>query len=103
MRKLLLQRKTSGIHSVHTQDGQPLGVVDPADFELDDDELQNLMRKHAAKKVAQNAVDDFLEQVKNEIRRTGATYRQALDEVSRRDPLLASEYRLEVLRSSELL
>jgi hypothetical protein len=97
MEKLKLVRRASGIHAVHGLDGEPLGVVDLSDLDLDDDELQSLMQKHADRKAAAGAVREFIAKVNAHMKNSGASYRQALCEVALADPVLASEYRRQVM------
>lgn len=102
MQRLTLKRRASGIHAVHAPDGEPLGVINPADLDLNDDELSELMQKHAQKRVAQGAVEQFLKKIDEQMSKTGSDYRTALHEVSIANPELASEYCAEQLRSDLL-
>jgi hypothetical protein len=97
MQKLSLQRRASGIHSVHGPDGEPLGVVDVGSLDLDDNEIESLMRRHAQKKLAAGAIDEFLKKIQAHAEKNGVGYREALVHVSLQEPLLASEYRRRVL------
>lgn len=97
MKKLNLKRRASGIHAVHGPDGEPLGVVDPSELQLDDQEMEDLMRKHAERKLATGAVREFIKRIDDHMKKTGAAYHQALSEVARADPELAAEYRNSVL------
>jgi hypothetical protein len=97
MEKLTLRRRASGIHAVHGAEGEPLGVIDLGDLDLDDDELSALMQKHAQKRAAQGAADEFVRRINEHMKKTGARYREAASEVARQAPLLASEYRARVL------
>jgi hypothetical protein len=97
MQKLVLRRRASGIHAVHGPDGEPLGVVDPSDLQLDDDELHELLRTHGERAAAMGAVDEFIRRINEHMKKSGASYRQALCEVALADPVLASEYRRQVM------
>lgn len=102
LQKLTLKRRASGIHGVHAPDDELLGVVDPSDLQLDDDELEALMQKHAERKMATGAVHEFLKRVNDRMKQGGTNYHQALSEVARQDPILAAEYRASVLGTEPL-
>lgn len=97
MQKLTLKRRASGIHAVLAPDGEPLGVINPADLDLNDDELGELMNRHAQKRVAQGAVAEFLKRIREHMDKTGADYKKAMHEVALADPELAAEQRAEQL------
>lgn len=99
MQKLTLKRRASGIHAVHAPDGEALGVIDPSDLQLNDDELSELLQKHVARRAAQGAAHEFIRRVKERMQKTGADYGAALHEIASSDPMLAAEYRAEVLGS----
>ena len=97
MQKLTLKRRVSGIHAVHAPDGEPLGVVNPADLDLTDDELSELMQKHAEKRAAQGAAAEFIKKIEENMAKAGTTYKEAAIQTARENPVLASEYRASVL------
>lgn len=102
MQKLKPVRKVSGVHAVVDADGNQLGVVDPSDFLLDDQEMEDLLRRHAERKLANGAVHEFIKRIDARIKKTGAAYHQALSEVARADPELAEEYNASVLGTKPL-
>lgn len=102
MQKLAFKKRASGIHAVLNPQGEPLGVVDPTDLDLDDDELSQLLQKHAEKRAAQGAVAEFMKRIREHMDKTGTDYRTALHEVATADPILASEYRAEQLAADLL-
>lgn len=102
MQKLTLKRRVSGIHAVESPDGETLGVIDPSDLDLDNDELEALLKKHAEKAAGKGAVREFMRRIDRHMARTGSNYHEAFCEVARADSVLASEYRAEVLRTDLL-
>lgn len=97
MQKLTLKRRASGIHAVHAPDGEPLGVVNPADLDLDDDELSELLKRHAEKRAATGAAHDFIKRVREQMGKTGMAFTDAMRFVAADDPELCSEYSSEVM------
>jgi len=97
MQKLTLKRRASGIHAVHAPDGEPLGVLNLDDLDLNDGEFETVVRNHAAKKRSQAAADELIRQVRDYAAKSGKTFTGALSEVSRQNPALAERYRSQVL------
>jgi hypothetical protein len=97
MERLKLVRRASGIHSVHGADGAPLGVIHSGDLCLDNDELEELLRKHGERAAAGGVVDEFLRKVRSQMKGSGSSYSEAVKSVALADPVLASEYRRQVM------
>lgn len=97
MQKLTLKRRVSGIHAVHAPDGEPLGVLNLDDLDLDDGEFETVVRNHAAKKRSQAAGDELVRRVKDYAAGSGKTFAEAFKQVAAENPALAERHRSEVL------
>jgi hypothetical protein len=97
MDKVTLERKASGLRTVHGPKGDLHGLLDLNDLDLEDGEFEQMVQNYAERKRAKTAGDELVKQARAYAAKAGTTFSEALRHIGRENHALAERHRAQVL------